>query len=434
MNLIQSFKNFWRRAPMMVKASAAQAIISMQSLGAAVWSKRDYAQFAEEGYKRNVVVFKAINELITAGEQAPWFVQRWDAATKSWLDDEECELAKLLRQPNPQQSGPAFFGAMIGFFSIAGNSYTEAVKPTPNVPPRELYNLRPDRMSVIPGITGPAGYVYKVGGAQKEWSSNENAIRHIKTFNPLDDWYGLSAIEAAAYDVDIHNAALQWNKSLLDNNAKPSGALVYAPKRDNAPDFLPDDQYTKLKTQITEMYSGKDNAGKPLLLEGGLQWVQFSLSPSDMDYINAKNTTARDICTAFGVPPQILGIPGDNTYSNMKEARQALWEQRVLPLLYKIRDEFNAWLAPQFKDAVYRIVLDEDDITALAPRREEKWRKLQDSNFLTINEKREALGYEEVDGGDVIYIPATLIPIGSNPFDTTTPAPVTKPTAEEEGT
>lgn len=424
-------KGIWRKPALLIKQSAAQAIISMQNLGSATWSKREYAKFAEEGYQKNIVVFKAINELITAGEQAPWSVQRWDATAKLWVDDEECALAKLLKQPNPQQSGPAFFGAMVGFFSIAGNEYIEAVKPVMNAPPRELYNLRPDRMAVKTGPTGPAGYVYKVGGAEKTWSAEDNAIRHLKTFHPTDDWYGLSPMEAAAYGVDIHNAALAWNKALLDNNAKPSGALVYAPKRENAPDFLPDDQYNKLKTQIDELYAGKENAGRPMLLEGGLHWVQFSLSPADMDYINAKNTTARDICTAWGVPPQLLGIPGDNTYSNMKEARQALWEQKVLPLLYKIRDELNAWLVPMYKDAVYRIMLDEDEIAALAPRREEKWKKLQDSTFLTINEKREALGYEEVDGGDVIYISATLIPIGTNPFDVTPPAPVKKPVAEE---
>lgn len=430
MHLLDTLKNIWRKPAVLVKASATQAIISMQNLGQAIWTPRQYDKFAEEGYQKNIIAFKAINELITAAEQAPWFVQKF--ADGKWEDDDACDLARLIAQPNPQQSGPVFFGALVGFFSIAGNGYIEGVKPSPGKPPRELYALRPDRMKVIPGQTGPAGYSYKVNSQEKKWTIQENAIRHIKAFNPLDDWYGMSPMEAAAFDIDIHNAALAWNKSLLDNNAKPSGALVYAPKRENAPDFLPDKQYQDLKRQIEELYSGKENAGRPMLLEGGLQWEQFSLSPADMDYINAKNTTARDICTAWGVPPQLLGIQGDNTYSNMKEARQALWEQKVLPMLYKIRDELNGWLVPQYKDGTYRIVLDEDDITALAPRREEKWKKLQDSTFLTINEKREALGYEEVDGGDVVYQSATLIPIGSSPFDTTEPKPAKKPDTEVE--
>ena len=432
MSIISVMKNVFRRAPLVIKESATQAIISMQNLGNAVWTPRQYDKFAEEGYQKNIVAFKAINELITAAEQAPWYVQK--LVNGEWKDDDTNDLAKLLKQPNPQQSGSSFFGSLVGYYSIAGNSYIEGVKPSPGRPPRELYTLRPDRMKVLPGKTGPAGYKYTVGGGEKTWTIAENAIRHIKTFNPLDDWYGMSAMEAAAFAIDIHNGALAWNKSLLDNSAKPSGALVYAPKRENAPDFLPDEQFTKLKQQMDELYTGVANAGRPMLLEGGLQWVQFSLSPSDMDYINSKNMTARDICTAWGVPPQLLGIPGDNTYSNMKEARQALWEQKVLPLLYKIRDELNAWLVPQF-GVEYRIVLDEDAIPALAPRREEQWKKLQDANFLTVNEKREALGYEEIEGGDVLYIPATLIPLGSSPFgreETPPPAPVAKPAAEEE--
>jgi len=415
------------------KASATQTLISMQNLGQAVWTPRRYDELAKESYQKNVVAYKAINELITAAEQAPWYVQK--LVDGEWKDDPSSDLAKLIAQPNPQQSAPSFFGALVGYFAIAGNAYVEGVKPSPGKPPRELYVLRPDRMKVLPGSSGPAGYVYTVNRSEKKWVAQENAIRHIKTFHPLDDWYGMSPIEAAAFSIDLHNGSLAWNKALLDNGAKPSGALVYAPKRENAPDFLPDDQYTKLKEQMEKLYTGKANAGRPMLLEGGLTWMPFSLTPADMDYINAKNTTARDICTAWGVPPQLLGIPGDNTYSNMKEARQALWEQKVLPMLYKIRDEMNGWLAPQFSsgNAQYRIMIDEDDITALAPRREEKWKKLQEASFLTINEKRKALDYEEIDGGDVLYQSATLIPVGTTPFDTTPPAPVKKPGEDEEG-
>jgi len=217
-------------------------------------------------------------------------------------------------------------------------------------------------------------------------------------------------LEAAAYDIDIHNQALAWNKALLDNRAQPSGAMVYEPKRDTSPDYLPEEQFQRLKQEINDKHTGAANAGRPMLLEGGLKWQQMGLSPQDMDYINSKNTTARDICMAFGVPPQLLGIPGDNTYSNMREARAALWEQTVLPEVYDLRDELNAWLAPQFGDE-YRIEVDEDSVLALAPRRAEHWDKVQSADFLTINEKREAVGYAPVTGGDQVLAPATLLPI-----------------------
>jgi HK97 family phage portal protein len=409
-----SLKSFFSRAATEIKTSAVQPLISMMNLGRPVWTKRNYAKLADEGYKKNVIVYKAINEHITAAKQAVWVVTRVAADGTAKPVGPNDPLAKLLARPNPQQGTAAFMGAFAGFYKISGNGYIEAVKGTGRLPV-ELYVHRSDRMKVIAGNDGPAGYKYTVDGQSKTFPESDGVIRHLKTFNPLNDWYGLSPLEAAAYDVDIHNQSLAWNKALLDNGAKPSGALVYDPKEGSS--TLDDDSYKRLKQQVDEMYSGAANAGRPMLLEGGLKWVQFGLTPSDMDYINSKNTTARDICTAFGVPPQLLGIPGDNTFSNLKEARMGFWEQAVLPDLYELRDELNAWLCPMFGDD-YRLAIDEDAISALSPRREAIWDKVQGAQFLSINEKREATGYTPLTtGGDDILVPATLIPLGSSAFD-----------------
>jgi len=396
------------------KASAVAPLISIGKLGQPTWTKRRYDKLADEAYVKNVVAYKAINELITSAKQAPWEVYRRDSRGDKVEVGDNDPLYQLLQRPNPMQSGAVFFGNLVGYYNISGNAYLEMVKTITSQPPRELYTHRPDRMSALVGTDGPAGYPYKVNSQTKKWVGPEKElIRHLKMFHPTDDWYGLSPIEAAAFDVDIHNETLAWNKALLENRAQPSGALVYEPKRDTAPDYLPEEQFQRLKQELEEGYTGTVNAGKPMLLEGGLTWQQLGLSPQDMDYINSKNTTARDICMAFGVPPQLLGIPGDNTYSNMREARAALWEQTVLPQLYEIRDELNAWLAPQFGEDYY-IDIDEDDIMALAPRRAEHWDKINGASFLTINEKREALGYERVQGGDDVLQPANLVPVGTD--------------------
>jgi HK97 family phage portal protein len=409
------------------KASAVAPLISFQALGQPVWTPRRYDKFAEEGYQKNIIVYKAINERMTAVQQAVWLVQRLVGG--EWVDDEESDLAKLLRRPNEFQGGSAFFGALCGYDSISGNMYIEAVRPSIARPPTELHVLRPDRMKVIPGTQGVQGYEYAVGAAEpKIWDVEENAIRHVKQFHPLNDWYGLSPLEAAAYDVDIHTATLEWNKALLDNGCRPSGALVYAPKQDGVSDMLGEEDYNRLKQQIDEQYSGAGNAGRPFLLEGGLTWQGMGLSPSDMDYINSKNTTARDIVMAFDVPPMLLGLPGDNTFSNLKEARVGFWEQWVLTWLYNLRDELNAWLAPQF-GAEYRIVIDEDQILALAPRREAVWDRVNKATFLSIEEKREATGYSrELKEGETVLVPATMIPAGASPLDVPTPV-----RAAEEG-
>ena len=134
------------------------------------------------------------------------------------------------------------------------------------------------------------------------------------------------------------------------------------------------------------------NAGRPLLLEGGLDWKSMSLSPRDMDFIDAKNSAAREIALAFGVPPMLLGIPGDNTYSNYAEANRAFWRQTVLPLASRCLQNLARWLSPAFNEA-FDLRIDLDLVTALAGEREALWNRVGNASFLTENEKRMAVGY-----------------------------------------
>ena len=79
-----------------------------------------------------------------------------------------------------------------------------------------------------------------------------------------------------------------------------------------------------------------------MVLEGGLDWKAMALSPKDMDFVELKNAAAREIALAFGVPPMLLGIPGDNTYANLAEANRALWRQTVIPLVRRVADDLSA--------------------------------------------------------------------------------------------
>ena len=88
---------------------------------------------------------------------------------------------------------------------------------------------------------------------------------------------------------------------------------------------MADAQFERLKKELSDQYQGTANAGRPLLLEGGLDWKPMSLSPKDMDFMEAKHSAAREIALAFGVPPMLLAIPGDNTYSNYQEANRVFW-------------------------------------------------------------------------------------------------------------
>ena len=152
-----------------------------------------------------------------------------------------------------------------------------------------------------------------------------------------------------------------------------------------------------MKAELDENFTGSRNAGRPLLLEGGLDWKALSLSPKDMDFVEAKASAAREITLAFGVPPLVLGLPGDNTFSNYQEANRAFWRQAVIPLVKRTQQSFAAWLRPAFGE--FSIEADLDKIDALAGEREMEWRRIGAAGFLSDDEKREALGYAGRTGG-----------------------------------
>jgi HK97 family phage portal protein len=219
-------------------------------------------------------------------------------------------------------------------------------------------------------------------------------ILHIKNFHPLDDFRGLSSVEAAAFSIDQHNQAAAWNKSLLENAARPSGALIV--KNNGAYEGnLSNEQYIRIKEQMEDVFMGSKNSGRPMLIEGGLEWQEMSMSPKDMDFIEAKNSAARDIALALGVPPQLLGIPGDNTYSNMQEARLALWEETIIPLLDHLTDSLNHWLVPMFGEDLC-LEYDVNNISGLSARREKIWSRIENASFLSDNEKREMVGLSPI--------------------------------------
>jgi HK97 family phage portal protein len=385
------------------KASRAGPVIAWQTQGRAVWTPRDYAALAREGFAKNAIVYRCVRMIAEATASVPWLLYEGEAELT------EHPLLQLLAKPNRRQAGADFRESLAGYLMVAGNAYLEAVEvdsfgsgdgAARSV--RELHTLRPDRMKVVPGSDGwPEAYEYTAGGRSVRFAvppEGMSPILHLSLFHPLDDHYGFAPIDAAATALDLHNAAGAWNKALLDNSARPSGALVYQAKDGGN---LSAEQYERLKAELETGFTGAARAGRPLLLEGGLDWKTMSLSPKDMDFLEAKNGAAREIALAFGVPPMLLGIPGDNTYANYKEANAAFWRGTVLPLTAKIAGAIGAWLTPAFGDGL-RLWFDADQVEALNADREALWARIGAAEFLTLNEKRAATGYEAVAGGDEV--------------------------------
>ena len=347
------------------------------------WSPRGYAAFATEGYARNPVANRCVRLIAEAAAACPMTV----------ADGAGADAARsLLSRPNPDQSGPELMEQVFGHLNVAGDAYLQLAGPEEG--PRALFALRPDRMRVLPGPKGwPDGWEYRRGSETRVFvrdrASGRSPVLHLKLFNPGDDYYGLSPMEAAARAVDVHSAGAAWAKALLDNAARPSGALVVTGQGGDG--RLTEDQYERLKTELETLHSGPANAGRPLLLEGGLDWKPMGHSPAEMDFIEARREAAREIALAFGTPPMLLGLPGDNTYSNYREANLAFYRQTVLPLARKTAAALSAFLSP-WLGAEVSITADEDALPALSDERAARWARIGAAGFLTDEEKRALLG------------------------------------------
>ncbi len=351
----------------------------------ASWIARDYSTLAREGFMRNPVAHRCVRLIADAASSVPWLL--YEGVT----EHETHPLLELVAQPQAGLDGSSFLERLYGHLLISGNAYVERVDlPSGKV---ELHLLKPERVSVETDAHGwPEVLVYRSGTSVRRIriGGRDAAGLHLKLFHPLDDHYGFAPLEAALMALDTHNAAGAWNKALLDNSARPSGALVYAPKDGGN---LTEEQFERLKTELEEGYTGASGAGRPLLLEGGLDWKAMGYSPHDMDFIEAKNGAARDIALAFGVPPMLLGIPGDNTYANYAEANRAFYRLTVLPLMGRTARVFSTWLGPLYGDNL-RLDYDADRIEGLSAEREALWRRVSNASFLSDEEKREAVGYQ----------------------------------------
>lgn len=375
------------------KSSApAYGFVALHAQGEAHWSRRDYATLARTGFMANPVAHRAVKLVAEAAGSVPLIAYR---GSEELI---EHPALALLARPNQRQAGSAFFETLYGHLLISGNAYLELVEAGAQ---RELHLLRPDRVSVVADASGwPVALDHAVNGRKRRITLGERAL-HIAMFHPLDDHYGLAPLEAALTALDIHNAAGRWNKALLDNSARPSGALVFGPSEGGG---MEPEQHARLKKHLEEDYAGAARAGRPLLLEGGLDWKPMSLTPKDMDFIEAKNGASRDIALALGVPPMLLGIPGDNTYANYAEANRSFWRLTVLPLLGRILKELSAWLGPQFDDLLgeppLRLWFDADQVDGLSQDRNALWARISAADFLNDDEKREAVGWGNTKAHD----------------------------------
>jgi HK97 family phage portal protein len=365
----------------------------------------NYPALSKECYERNPYVYACITHIAHNIASVPWIVYKDGYEGRDEVDSHP--ILDLLERPNPMQSWPAFMDNFVTDLMLSGNVFLFRAGPE-NKPPQELYLLRPDRMSILPGdkYTPILGYVFDGGNFQMYYPAD--LICHIKFYNPTNEWYGMSPLLAAIVSVRTNNEVQRWNFSLLRNMARPPAAIT-------VPEVLDEEQYQRLRIMIEEMYAGPGNAGRPLILENGVDWKPLALTPNEMNWQATSKLTANEIATVLGVPADLIGAnPTRSVGSTVQESRKAFYLETLLPLLDRIKAELNNWLGPLYPDHP-TIDYNKDEMEALQEALQQRWSMLLQaygSGVLSLNEVRYALGYEDIPGGDTPMALLQLMQMG----------------------
>ncbi len=367
-----------------VKKTVPESFFSYQGLGYPQWTSCKYDAISNEGFQKNVIAFRAINLISRGISSIPMSIKNRNDMS------ENAEITAILNKPNKLQSRNTFFENLVNYLLISGNVFIYYGENN------QLNCLRTDRVQIVPNKlkTEVESYLYSVDSSK--FKVNKQDLLHIKFFNPLNDWYGFSPLQVASRSIDQHNAMSNHNLAILQNGGRPSGCLMVK----NGTENLTDEQREQLRIDIKNAYSGSLNAGKMMVLEGCFEWKEMGLSPKDLDFNSGKDIVSREIAQAFGVPPILVGLRGDSTFSSYKEARLHLWEDTILPLAELIRLEFSNWLSEKFNKDI-ELHFDLDAVHVLMSRREILWQKISAADFLTLNEKREILGFVPIEKGDI---------------------------------
>ncbi len=359
MSAWSSFKSFFNRDLQVKSDPTYQVSTQFISPGQPIWSDRNYASFVKEGYKKCGSVYACVNKIAGAASSIKW--KLYTDRTMS-REIESHPLLDLWRRPNSQMGTAELIEQLFGFLHLDGNSYLWANRPNPKEPPVELWALHPNLIKVVAGQYDIQGYVYGWGTGQAQ-DYDVDQIMHLK-LPSYDDkpHYGLSPIEVAMRTIDQMNAGNDWNTALMQNDARPSAVFT-------SKGYLTTEQRNQVKRELQKKYSGKGNAGKPLVLEADMGYQNMAIPPKELDWLSSRGFNAREIAMILDVPPILVGDQTGQTYANLKEAKQSLFTENVLPKMYRMVDHANIWLVPMYEDLAKSgawLSYDKKDIEVLA--------------------------------------------------------------------
>lgn len=376
---------------------------------------KNYKNYASEGYAGNDTLFKVVQYGITNGAaiQPVLYANKAEASKPGGKRIDSHALLDRLARPNNEQTSVFYRKSILGYFFISGNAFQYAIRAGKSGPPDELWTLAPDLVHPIPAANrGIIGYKYDPWPAEKNVIAPE-LIGHMRSWNPKDEFFGMSPVEVIAVLLDTQHDGRTWNLSLLQNFLKPPGAWTTTAL------LAPNDRQ-KLEARVNEKFAGARNAGKTPVLDGALEFKPSAVNPSEMDWLESMKYNAGCIANVYNMPPELIGDTSASTFNNKEMAEIFSYTEFIFPALDELYDLWNMWLVPMYPDLAGKngpyLYYDKESveviqkmIQAQKDAKADRANKLWLSGLAMQNEAQELAGLKVNPQGNVYRFGAILV-------------------------
>lgn len=404
-----------------------QILYAYLGQGGIVWYNSEKRIFVEKGYQMNADVYSIISSICRKVAMAPPVVYRITSdkdlsgyvglknspdpfvrskahsyRKKALEEATGTELEERLLRPNEKQGWSEFGGNTAGFYLLTGELMWYMEQPGEDSinagKPIALHNMPPQYVEqVAGGWRDPVrGYKMNIGNLAIEIPAEQ--VIHVADFNPEYDLYGghlrgQSPLRAALKTVQKNNEGVQSLASAFCNSG--AAGFVY----NDGPDAGTKNsiEYTsKLQAKIDTEIAGAHNKGRIFATNGKIGWHQIGMSPVDLAIIESLKFDRQTLCNVYHWPSILMGDRANAAQSNYQEARKAGITDAVLPLLNTFAGGINRQLVPLYKENLY-VEFNTDVYEELQEDLKKLSEWLKESDWLTYDEKRSAMGYEELN-------------------------------------
>ena len=325
-----------------------------------------------------------------------------------WTTVEKHQSTDVLNAVNNFYTFSQLLFSTQAFSELSGNAYWYCPSNSTGKTPKEIWPLDPTKVVIIKSKTDYIDHYEFTNGAGEVVRLETYEVIHFKDFNPEDALRGVGRVQAAAIAIDTDTFSAEWQRNFFGNSAMPSALLKVQGN-------LSQEQFERIKASWDSKFRGVQNSGKMAILEGGTEYQALSPTQKEMQYSESRKALRDEILAYFRVPKTILGITEDVNFASAQVTEYVFTKFVCKPKMQRIVDNLNEFYLPMFGlvNYDYRFRL----LDPVPENREQQVAERASgiqNYYMTPNEAREQMGLEPIDGGDVLYIPTTVMPFGSS--------------------